>query len=422
MFPFRFAFFLCLLASVPAFAVPAGATEPAERYATVWRMAGEVTASSTDGQRKRALRPGDAVYVGERVRAADNADAVLKTADAGYVAIRPRAEFVTESYAARGRGDDHFSLRLVSGALRLITGWIGHINRPGQRILTSTATIGVRGTDHEPYVLADDLAVSFNQKAGTYDKVNRGGTTLEAGGKVLDIEPGKVGFVRAGSSMRTRGLMTLLLPVLLDKVPDFYVPGRFDAELDALAADAGDEAMRQLEHRRATPVAESAPEAVTAAPAAAEPAPATAVAAPAAAAAEVCAGSEQARLWLRRFDHAIARRDARAVLRLFAQEFKVHANVRAADGSVSGLDFDREQFVDSTLSALRDLSDYRVRRPTVEVAPLEAGNCRRLQVRSLAIEQGRRAGEPYRFESIERYVLERRNGRWVAVEAEVTQR
>ncbi|MBL8484991.1 MAG: hypothetical protein JNJ60_22535, partial [Rhodocyclaceae bacterium] len=235
-----------LLLSFCVAARAADAVAPAERYASVWRVNGEVSATSADGQRQRRLREGDAIYVGERVRAGDAADAVLRTADAGYVAIRPRAEFVTESYSARGTAKDHFSLRLVSGALRLITGWIGHVNRPGQRVLTPTATIGVRGTDHEPYVLSVELATSFSQKAGTYDKVNRGGTTLEAGGKSVDIDPGRAGFVRAGSSVRTRALMTLLLPVLLDKVPDFYVPGRFDAELDALTENAADEALRQL--------------------------------------------------------------------------------------------------------------------------------------------------------------------------------
>ncbi|MBL8483869.1 MAG: DUF4440 domain-containing protein, partial [Rhodocyclaceae bacterium] len=200
----------------------------------------------------------------------------------------------------------------------------------------------------------------------------------------------------------------------------FYVPGRFDAELDALTENAADEALRQLERRRAAPD-EVPPAAPADAPA--EARPATDAAAPAAAvASQACANSDQARQWLQRLDGAIARRDGNALLRLFAREFKVHASVRGADGSMTELDFDRAQFVESSLAAMRDLSDYKVRRPSVEIQPVQEGACRRLQVRSVVIEQGRRGGEPYRFESVERYVLERRSGRWLAVEAEVTQK
>jgi hypothetical protein len=42
-------------------------------------------------------------------------------------------------------------------------------------------------------------------------------------------------------------------------------------------------------------------------------------------------------------------------------------------------------------------------------------------VRSLVIEQGRQGGTPYRFESIEEFVLERRAGEWLAVAAETMQ-
>ena len=41
---------------------------------------------------------------------------------------------------------------------------------------------------------------------------------------------------------------------------------------------------------------------------------------------------------------------------------------------------------------------------------------------SLVIEQGRQNGNPYRFEAMETYELEQRDGRWVAVRASTTQR
>ena len=63
------------------------------------------------------------LHVGEQVKAGSNGEAVLKTSDAGIVAVRPNAEFVAERYAAEGKPTDRQVLRLITGSLRVITGW-----------------------------------------------------------------------------------------------------------------------------------------------------------------------------------------------------------------------------------------------------------------------------------------------------------
>jgi hypothetical protein len=216
----------------------------AKRYATVLRVRGAVVASG-GSVKERELREGDAVYVGERVHAAALAEAVLRTDDAGFIAVRPNTDFVAERFAAEDKPTDNFAVRLLTGSLRVISGWISRTNRAGHQVVTQTATIGIRGTDHEPYVLSAELAASTANREGTYDKVNRGGTTMQVGENTLDIDAGRVGFVRAPAApkpsrpgFRERALMTILLPVLLDKVPNFYVPGAFDAELDRYAQTA----------------------------------------------------------------------------------------------------------------------------------------------------------------------------------------
>jgi len=231
----------------------------AKRYATVLRVRGAVVASG-GSVRERQLREGDAVYVGERVHAAALAEAVLRTDDAGFIAVRPNTDFVAERFAAEDKPTDNFAVRLLTGSLRVISGWISRTNRAGHQVVTQTATIGIRGTDHEPYVLSAELAASTANREGTYDKVNRGGTTMQVGENTLDIDAGRVGFVRAPAApkpsrpgFRERALMTILLPVLLDKVPNFYVPGAFDAELDRYAQTADQDALRQLEERRKAP-------------------------------------------------------------------------------------------------------------------------------------------------------------------------
>jgi hypothetical protein len=386
-----FALFCLLLGG----SAPLGAAEPAadvgKRFASVWHLHGDVVAA--DGGRERPLREGDPVFVGEHVRAAASAEAVLKTDDAGVVAVRPGAEFVAEGFRAQGDAGDSFTMRLITGSLRVITGWIGHSNRSGHRIITPTATIGIRGTDHEPYVLAADRTGQTTYRQGTYDKVNRGATSLEAAGQSLDIDAGRVGFARAPGKgdLKSRALMTLLMPVLLDKVPDFYVPGRYDAELDRYAETADQVGQERLAERRKATGAKCAPAAV-------------------------------AKAWLGRLDRALARRDGQAIIALFAPDAPVRATVREEDGGTATVDITRDEFVQSTLAAVKTLKEYKQRRISVEATPVDAASCDQIAVKSVVIEQGRQAGKRYRFESEENYVLQQRDGQWLAVKAETTQR
>ena len=425
------------IATAQTVATPAGqAVEPAVRFASVWRIRGDITATAGDTGRTRKLQEGDAVFVGERVRAQTTGEAVLKTDDAGLLALRPGAIFVAERFSAEGKPSDAATLRVVSGALRLISGWIAQTSRSQYRVITPSATIGIRGTDHEPYVMTAELAAALEQPAGTYDKVNRGGTTLDANNNTVDIDPGKVGFVRAARATTTRALMTLLLPVLLDKVPAFYVPGEFDAELDQLSAVADENAARELEERRRTgpqapaplapPSAASTPESTTGTTGTNASAPVAAVAllAPAVqgrAAESACAADNVARTWVAQLDGAIARRNAAAILRLFAPQTVVQATVRDKDGARTTLDIGRDEFVQSTITALKKLTEYKQRRPVLDARPEVAGSCERIAVRSVVIEQGKQNGNPYRFESVEEYVLERQAGKWLAVKAATTQ-
>ena len=397
-------------ASTAAADDPAPNIDLGKPFAQVWRLQGDVFATGKLGTPRR-LREGATVHVGEQIKAASNGEAVLKTSDAGIVAVRPNAEFVAERYAAEGKPSDRQVLRLITGSLRVITGWIARFNRNDHRILTATATIGIRGTDHEPYVLNADAGAGMH-KPGTYDKVNRGETAVEAGGGQVVVPPGKVGFARAqDKGVRTRALMTVLLPTLLDRVPDFYVPGAFDAELDRYA--------ESLERQGPKPAPASAP---SPAAAMAELPPVAVAIAPLPAG---CAPEGIARHWLSRFDHAIATRDIRTILGLFAPEMTARATVRNADGTTTTMHFTRDEMVQSTLRSIASLRDYRQRRLSVEGALANGetdASCSRLDIRSLVIEQGVMNNAPYRFESTEDYVLELRNGEWLATQAASTQR
>ncbi|MDO8789192.1 MAG: hypothetical protein Q7J42_14065 [Sulfuritalea sp.] len=159
--------------------------------------------------------------------------------------------------------------------------------------------------------------------------------------------------------------------------------------------------------------------------------PATPAAAPQAPTSEAAAapGAECAlttigKTWLGQLDAAIARRDATAIIAVFAPEAAVRATVRGADGKMTPVDIRREEFVRSTIVAMKGLEDYKQRRVWTEgkaVDPASGAACDRISLRSLVVEQGRQSRKPYRFESLEEYVLELRAGKWLAVKAETTQ-
>jgi hypothetical protein len=81
--------------------------------------------------------------------------------------------------------------------------------------------------------------------------------------------------------------------------------------------------------------------------------------------------------------------------------------------------------VNSTLNSVASLKNYQQRRVSFEASLAEGESttsCKRVIVKSIAIEQGLMNGKPYRFEALEHYVLEQRNGQWLAVTAQTTQR
>jgi hypothetical protein len=423
-------------------AEPVTAAQPTgKRFATVLRVRGEIAASTPGSERK--LREGDPVYVGERLRATSLGEAVLKTDDSGMVGVRPGTEFVAERFAAEDKPTDSLTVRLFTGSLRVISGWIARTNRSGHNIVTPSATIGIRGTDHEPYVLSAELAAATSNKEGTYDKVNRGGTIMQVGENKLDIDAGRVGFVRAPaketkSGFKERALMTILMPVLLDKVPNFYVAGAFDAELDRYAQTADQDSLRQLEQKRKAPKETPAatPVAPSATPVAAPPPPATptattpmtppaaAVKAPATTSAGECVPTAIAKTWLGQMDRAIARRNASTIIAMFAPEATIRATVRGNEGKMTSVDISREELAKSTIAAMKGLKDYKQRRVWTEGKRADAATdaaCNRISLRSVVIEQGRQSGKPYRFESLEEYVIELRAGKWLSIKAETTQ-
>jgi len=94
-----------------------------------------------------------------------------------------------------------------------ITGIIGKQDKERYHLHTPTATIGIRGTDHEPMVVLPPLPGETSTiPPGTYDKVNVGATILTTQAGVTMIAPNQVGFAAEPDKA----------PMILPRIPDFY--------------------------------------------------------------------------------------------------------------------------------------------------------------------------------------------------------
>lgn len=173
----------------------------------------------------RALERGAEVRQGDRIVTGEGALVQMKMTDGALISVRTDTDVTVEKYRHDEKASQNSSmlLKLARGALRSITGLIGGNNPDAYKIATPTATIGIRGTDHEPVFIPEPKPGETPMAPpGTYDKVNSGATTITTQIGTIDIKPGQVGFVPIAPGMP---------PKLLPAVPDFFK--RLDAKGDS---------------------------------------------------------------------------------------------------------------------------------------------------------------------------------------------
>lgn len=162
-----------------------------------------------DGNTRR-LAKGDAVCVGETIITSRSGNVQMKMVDQAMIAVGPLTQLRIAKYVYGGTSKDTSLLALLTGTSRFITGNIGKAYPQNDLIETPTATIGVRGTDHEARVILPNEKSGY--PSGTYDKVNSGITFIKTANGEVEIHPNQVGF--AGNNAE--------LPVLLGDMPNFY--------------------------------------------------------------------------------------------------------------------------------------------------------------------------------------------------------
>jgi len=370
--------FICFLLSSVSFSVLP------DEVGSVWMLQGEVTRlPASQLNQAKSLALGQTLMAGDTLEAVGQATAVVRMSDGAMLALRPNSKVTLDAVHPANTATDQprFWLSVLKGGLRVISGMIAKQNPAAYRITTSTATIGIRGTDHETYQLEDSVG-SF--RPGTYDKVNSGGTTLEAAGRSVNLQPGDVGFARDRTHIKPtpKALATLLYPTILKSVPGFFTTGPFDGLMDSyrLPQDQG-----------------SQPSA--------------------------CDAGLLARQWLGRLDNAINQKDEGAVLAHFLPTATISVmdkppSESRADSPVVTLD--GQQFAQAASESLKGLTDFkhtRVSIDTTTVGPDHSTTCGVIEVRSRVQESGVSYGVPYATTATEHFKLTQHNGRWLASEA-----
>jgi hypothetical protein len=136
---------------------------------------GEVIA--VRGSERVRLAAGATVNAGDSVVTGAESYAQIRFSDDALVALKPETEFRIERFNFNGKqdGSEVAIFRLVRGGFRTLTGQIGKLNHDQYQLLTTQATIGIRGTHYQVQICAAGqcrnrgVGVGAGMYGGTYE-------------------------------------------------------------------------------------------------------------------------------------------------------------------------------------------------------------------------------------------------------------
>jgi hypothetical protein len=236
---------LLLCSAAPAQTPPPAAPAPENivaqaQQAEAPNQAGVINLAEGDariiatGAKAGPAKVGDIVNEGDVLVTGKDGEIHLTMQDTGFIALRPNTRLKVASYKADGGDDDHAIFRLIAGGFRSVTGWIGKYNPRSYKVHTLTATIGIRGTDHEPHYIPEG---STEGAPGTYDKVYVGSTVIGSSAGETSVAPAQAGFAPLSGRERPR---------VLARVPGFFKPSRYEPMIEK----KHDEIQRMIQQRR----------------------------------------------------------------------------------------------------------------------------------------------------------------------------
>ncbi len=113
--------------------------------------------AQTEGQGPRTLGKGLSLRQGDRVTTAEGASAIVKLQDGTRMTVRPNSELVIQQYKfSESAPDNSMVMQLFRGGFRAITGLISKNSPDAARVVTRTATLGIRGTDFDARICTNE--------------------------------------------------------------------------------------------------------------------------------------------------------------------------------------------------------------------------------------------------------------------------
>ena len=148
------------------------------------------------GQSTGLIAQNATLVQGDQLETAGASEVHIAFEDGGYLALRPNSSIRLDEYVVTGDFTDTATINLLRGALRSVTGWIGKLDPLRYRVTASTATISVRGTDHEVVIVSPQDATT-GMEAGVHNLVNEGATVLANPNGSLNLARGTAAYAAA---------------------------------------------------------------------------------------------------------------------------------------------------------------------------------------------------------------------------------
>ncbi|MGW8368366.1 MAG: FecR family protein, partial [Gammaproteobacteria bacterium] len=234
-------------------------------------VAGEAYRVETDGSKYR-LSKGMAIEDGDRIQTGPSGRVELLMSDGGLIALRPRSDFLVESFVytvpeGATAGDspeskkDRSFFSLIKGGLRSVTGAVGESDKEAYRMNTPVATIGIRGTDYLALFCAAVCGHDGQLPKGLHVFVVSGAIRVDNPAGSISVLPGETGYVKDRGSAPIAGVAPALLLDEFDwPVPPDDLPETAYGPLQEDNADTSDSGSRSA----ALPTSESSSNATTA--------------------------------------------------------------------------------------------------------------------------------------------------------------
>lgn len=195
----------------------------AEIAGKVELIEGKVWIQGADNK-MRAISTEQPIFEGDTIITGNDGELQVRMKDDAFIAVRANSKLKIDNYRAEGDADDKATFSLLLGTFRSVTGWIGKYNRNNYSINTRTATIGVRGTDHEPmYIPPAVPGMPPIGEPGVYDKVNSGRIVVITPFGESEFDKGQAMFV---------GLNSRQPAVRLQGIPDFFKPSKHEQRIE----------------------------------------------------------------------------------------------------------------------------------------------------------------------------------------------